>query len=207
MQRDSGRLASVPRRSVGSPGAPSLGAEPIQAEYWEAAGHYRRADDPVVRAFAWPKLRWIQQYVPFGPAMRVLDIGCGNGTFQVHLDTLASTVGVDYSQHMLQMNPCARRVRASAYLLPFEDASFDVVFESCLLHHLDEPDVAVREMRRVSRRHVVLNEPNVFNPAMLGLSLVVPAERAGLSFTPMHLRTLAVRGGLQVVAERTSGLV
>jgi SAM-dependent methyltransferase len=183
------------------------GAEPVQAAYWEEVGHYRRADDPVVRAFAWPKLRWLQQYVPLAPEMLVLDIGCGNGTFQLHLSDLASTVGIDYSPHMLRMNPCPRKLRASAYALPFPDGCFDVVFESCLLHHLEEPEVAVREMRRVSKRYVVLNEPNVLNPAMLGLSVAVRAERGGLRFSAGHLRRLALQAQIRVLGQTTSGMV
>jgi SAM-dependent methyltransferase len=183
------------------------GAEPVQITHWEEAGHYRRPDDPVVRAFAWPKLNWLRGFVSFSAGTRVLDIGCGNGTFQLHLSALASTVGVDYSTHMLRMNPCRDKLRASAYTLPFADDTFDVVFESCLLHHLARPRVAVREMGRVSKRYVVLNEPNILNLAMLGLSLVVPAERGGLRFTAGHLRELAVQADLRVLAERTSGLV
>jgi SAM-dependent methyltransferase len=207
MPPDHEQAPPVAPSSAVAESVPDRGAEPEQAAYWEDVGHYRRADDPVVRAFAWPKLRWVQQYVPFAPGMQVLDIGCGNGTFQLHLSDLASTVGIDYSAHMLRMNPCHRKLRASAYALPFADGRFDVVFESCLLHHLEDPEVAVQEMRRVSKRYVVLNEPNVLNPAMLGLSIAVPAERGGLRFTAAHLHALAVQAQIRVLGETTSGLV
>ena len=49
---------------------------------------------------------------------------------------------------------------ADARRLPFEDASVDVAHASLLIHHLDEADAidALREMRRVARRGVVVND-------------------------------------------------
>ena len=44
--------------------------------------------------------------------------------------------------------------------LPYADASFDVVHASLLLHHLDADDAlaVLREMRRVARRGIVVND-------------------------------------------------
>jgi SAM-dependent methyltransferase len=48
---------------------------------------------------------------------------------------------------------------ASAEKLPFADRSVDVVFVHDGLHHLEDPLPAVREMARVARRAVSVNEP------------------------------------------------
>ena len=40
-------------------------------------------------------------------------------------------------------------VLANAELLPFEDESFDRVIMTCVLHHLENPEAALSEMRRV----------------------------------------------------------
>jgi ubiquinone/menaquinone biosynthesis C-methylase UbiE len=49
---------------------------------------------------------------------------------------------------------------ASAAALPFADSEFDVAHCSLLLHHLgpNEAVAALRELRRVSRRGVVVND-------------------------------------------------
>jgi SAM-dependent methyltransferase len=48
---------------------------------------------------------------------------------------------------------------ADAEALPFRDASFDVVAVHDGLHHLERPDLAIREMARVARHGVLILEP------------------------------------------------
>jgi ubiquinone/menaquinone biosynthesis C-methylase UbiE len=50
--------------------------------------------------------------------------------------------------------------RADVRALPFDDRAFDVAHASMVLHHLEpsDADVAIREMARVSRRGIVLND-------------------------------------------------
>jgi ubiquinone/menaquinone biosynthesis C-methylase UbiE len=53
-----------------------------------------------------------------------------------------------------------RVVEADGLALPFEDGSFDVAHASLVVHHLDPPEVVMllRELHRVSRRGVVVND-------------------------------------------------
>ena len=59
-------------------------------------------------------------------------------------------------------------MRGNAHVLPFADASFDVVYGCSILHHL-EVGVALREVRRVLRPggRLVFSEPNLVNPQVL----------------------------------------
>ena len=50
-------------------------------------------------------------------------------------------------------------VVADVERLPFADDSFDLVFVHDGLHHLEDPMVGLREMARVARRAVSVNEP------------------------------------------------
>ena len=59
-------------------------------------------------------------------------------------------VVTDYRQ--VDFEPINDRIRfevADAQQLPYEDATFDRVLVTCVLHHLNDPELALREMRRV----------------------------------------------------------
>ncbi len=53
-------------------------------------------------------------------------------------------------------------LQGSGYELPFEDGSFDAVFECGVLHHVAEPGRVVEEMIRVSKRAIFLSDSNRF---------------------------------------------
>jgi ubiquinone/menaquinone biosynthesis C-methylase UbiE len=96
--------------------------------------------------------------------LRVLDVGCGTGnllraTGKRHRNV--ELIGLDPDPKMLaraerkirRAGLTARLDRGFAQDLPFPDASFDVVFSSLMLHHLDTPskDEMLAEVRRVLR--------------------------------------------------------
>jgi ubiquinone/menaquinone biosynthesis C-methylase UbiE len=91
-------------------------------------------------------------------------------------------VGLDYSARLLTENPHKRLIRGDATALPFKDGSFDLVFEANLPHHVPRRQTAICETARVSRRHVVLLEPNRYNPLMFGCGLAVREESGLLGF-------------------------
>jgi ubiquinone/menaquinone biosynthesis C-methylase UbiE len=97
----------------------------------------------------------------------LLDAGCGEG-FVANLiaerDPSIRITGIDASDEVVAF---ARRRFANAadfhvgsvFELPFEDDSFDLVMCSEVLEHLRDPLAAVRELTRVSRRHVLITVP------------------------------------------------
>lgn len=95
------------------------------------------------------------------PGLSVIDIGTGTGAL---LPLLAATgariTAVDNSAAMLQRarELCTAKGiadvgfhRADIRKLPFPDRSFDAAYASMVLHHIDRPVEAVREMARVVR--------------------------------------------------------
>ena len=176
-----------------------------QSEYFNAVA-YRDPMHPVVSAYADPKVRFIQQYVPLkGP---VLDVGCGNGIFTVRFAQAGADVtGLDFSRFLLGQNKHPRLICGDATILPFPDESFEATFEANVLHHVPDRARVISEMARTSRRYVVLLEPNRYNPLMFAFSLVVRAERGGLKSSISRLRQEVGRCGLRVVASLTTGMI
>ena len=83
----------------------------------------------------------------------------------------------------------------------------DLVFEANLLHHVSDPSAVITEMNRVSRKYVVLLEPNRYNPLMFAFSVVVAAERGGLKSTAKGLRQKVNQAGLHLLACLTTGMI
>lgn len=95
------------------------------------------------------------------PPRAVLDLGAGTGIASRELKRRfrrAQVTAVDIAAPMLQVARKHSRfwrpirfVEADARSLPFEDASFDLVFSSLMLQWLHPPDAALAEMHRVLR--------------------------------------------------------
>jgi SAM-dependent methyltransferase len=106
--------------------------------------------------------------------LSVLDVGAGIGLMDEHLtSTFRRVVGLDVSQQMVdrasQRNPQAEYVAYDGVEFPFESATFDVVFASCVFHHVvpEERARLAAEMARVTRDGgiVTILEHNPLNPA------------------------------------------
>lgn len=177
-----------------------------QREYWSAA-EFRPPEHIAVAAFADPKIEYLQKHVSL-KAKSVLDVACGNGVFTIRLARVAgSVVALDLSSHMLALNPHQTRVQSSASALPFDDQSFDVVFEANLLHHVDDPEQVVRELCRCSARYLMLIEPNRWNPLMLGFGLLVGVERRLLGSSRRLMVRLVEKAGFRVNSITTTGMI
>jgi SAM-dependent methyltransferase len=172
-----------------------------------ARAKYRAAADPVVAAYANPKLDAIGRVIPLAESS-VLDVGCGNGVFTLYLrERCRSVAGLDFSAPMLAENPCRELVQGDVAQLPVLSASVDVCFEANVLHHVDNPRRVVEEMARVARRWVVLVEPNRNNPVMFAFGLLVKEERASLRSHAGGLRRLAEECGLRVRLSMSTGMI
>lgn len=118
------------------------------------------------KVLEWLRQRSVKTHAPFllphlYPGMRVLDCGCGPGSLTLDLARLVapgSVIGLDiegaqfaYAQELAKtegIENVSFEV-GSAYELPFEDESFDLVFAHATLFHLSDPGRALREFRRV----------------------------------------------------------
>jgi SAM-dependent methyltransferase len=133
-------------------------------------------------------------FLPLGE--RVLDLGCAEGATLVHVGAPPGTVGLDVFEDKLafarRQLPEVEFVQGSAYDLPFPDGRFDHVLVRDVIHHLDEPERALREIRRVlspGGRLDVL-ESCGRNPLVFLHAVTNRAERGELRSTPGYLRGL-----------------
>lgn len=170
---------------------------------------YRQPDDYVVRSFTAPKIKFIRDSGCFRKKdIGILDVGSGNGTFSWCFNKYAEKViSLDYSEQLLKSNSSTLKVLANGYQLPFKDNQFDIVFEANLLHHLDRPHCAIKEMKRCSKEYVIFIEPNRYNPLMFLFSLAVTAERGVLASSRKKWRSIIRRLGMEIIAEKVTGMI
>jgi malonyl-CoA O-methyltransferase len=140
---------------MSAPAAP-LDAAAIARSFGAASGSYDAAAwlQAAVRSELLSRLDLLRQ-----PPRAMLDLGAGTGVAAAALKQRfrrAAVTAADIAAPMLAQVRRRSRfwrpircVEADARTLPFEDASFDLVFTSLMLQWLQPPDVALREMRRV----------------------------------------------------------
>lgn len=129
-----------------------------RSDYFEAAsGHLHDLDSPFQRY----RVRKVLQIHHPGKEARVLDLGCGWGTFTFVLaPRVREVVGLDFSEKALAT--CAARaerlrlrnvrlLRSDATRTGLRSEAFDVIIAADLLEHLypDQTDAALDECRRL----------------------------------------------------------
>lgn len=97
----------------------------------------------------------------------ILDVGCGEG-FTLNRfrksDIGKDLMGVDTSETAIELGrkqfPHLNLKKGSAYKLPFKDNTFDLVLCLEVLEHLENPEKALIELTRVSKKYCVISVPN-----------------------------------------------
>ena len=111
------------------------------------------------------QLEWnaIKKYIPVGSTF--LDVGCGAGysLMKAYSELECEVQGIDpepgshgvgrFTADLWKERPI---VQGSAEALPFENDTFDVVYSSHVLEHVDSESKALQEMYRVLKPHGVL---------------------------------------------------
>jgi deazaflavin-dependent oxidoreductase (nitroreductase family) len=193
-------------------------------------------DDPAVtaafnRVATWPQMRLLRLLVVRRATARIrsglaLDLGCGPGHLVVELATAAPDLGVtglDLSAELLAKAEARARAhgvgervsfrRGDAALIPYPDASLDLVVSTLSLHHWQDPPAVFDEVARVLRpdgAFVIFDlRRDLPLPAYLLLwfatRVVVPAPLRRIdeplasrhaAYTPAELSELAARSRL-----------
>lgn len=141
--------------AIGAANANEPPASPAAADYDNAEAYERYMG------------RWSQRLAPLffdaaeiGAANRILDVGSGTGSLTnlIAKATRASDiVGIDPTQTFVRYaqaraaDPRLRFMESDARRLPFPDDDFDASLALLSLHNIPDADVALAEMRRVTR--------------------------------------------------------
>jgi SAM-dependent methyltransferase len=96
-----------------------------------------------------------QIHAALGDARAVLNVGAGTGSYE---PTDRIVIALEPSPVMIAQRAldAAPVVRGCAEMLPFPDDAFDVVLALLTVHHWDDVDAGLRELRRVAPRQIVL---------------------------------------------------
>lgn len=180
-----------------------------QRDYWEREHRFRSYDHPVVQLFARQRMAFLAAWLDLPSVDAALDVGCGDGFSTFYARERIGTVhATDRSRVMLARHPLraeARIVAADALALPYAAGSFDLVYGWEILHHVSDPSTVVAEMARVSRRYVLVVEPNRNHPAQFAFALADREHRWVLKYSRRFLEDVCRRAGLRVVRSATGG--
>jgi SAM-dependent methyltransferase len=121
-------------------------------EFFEQLEHERYSREPFIARFAQFD-RWKEA--------QVLEVGVGAGTDFVRFARAGAVLsGIDLTEHAVDLvkrrleleHLCANIQQADAERLPFRDERFDFVYSWGVIHHTEDPERAVQEMMRVTKR-------------------------------------------------------
>lgn len=139
----------------------------LQQSFWKKGSIFRNYRHPIVKFFVLQRIRYIEKLIPISNISSVLDIGCGNGAASYYFSKLIPfTVAGDYAIDWQGFPPrdSFNTLYFNAYQLPFKSKLFDLVYMWEVLHHLADIEKAVKEAVRVSKKYVLIMEPNPINP-------------------------------------------
>ena len=88
---------------------------------------------------------------------KILDLGCGSGVVadNFHSFFQSDVWGADVEE-MTDVSLPFKKIENDR--IPFNDSSFDVVLITYVLHHTEDPAVALREAKRVGKRLIVYED-------------------------------------------------
>lgn len=104
---------------------------------------------------------------------KVLDVGCGDGTYTNELfisENPEYMVGIDASSEAIKKASQTYKHKKnlifkvnSCYKILYPKKHFDIAIVRGLIHHLDSPEKAIKEIMRVAKKILIL-DPNGNNP-------------------------------------------
>lgn len=104
----------------------------------------------------------VMKLLPPKAGDKILDLGCGKGLFGLFLlskekcDMTFSDISPEASKYLSNY----KFVQCSMTDTPFPDNSFDKIYSSSTISHIDDVDKAIKEIFRISKGEILLTTNN-----------------------------------------------
>lgn len=136
--------------------------EDIYKKFYEAEADFKEflpEKDVEVNA----RVRLVYKLLPKKGVKSILDVGCGDGYLCYCLHKKYHVEGVDISEKRInrakKLYPYIHFKVGALPELPYSDSSFDLVTAVETLEHVPELDEAMKELKRVSRKYILITVP------------------------------------------------
>jgi ubiquinone/menaquinone biosynthesis C-methylase UbiE len=121
----------------------------------------------------------------------VLEVGCGEGhlahqLLAYHRPERFLCTDLSLERVLDDLDPLLEFQQASAYELPFETNSFDLVICCEVLEHLERPAAGLAEVARVAKTHVIISTP--WEPVWRAMNMARGKYWSDLGNTPGHIQ-------------------
>jgi len=154
----------------------------------------------------------VQRNLEHPSKISVLDIGCGVGNYHKLLEgNFARLVGVDVSEDSIEK--ARSRGLSSEFMaydgdrLPFDDASFDIAYAICVIHHVpvDAWPRFFAQMYRVLKPggYAMIFEHNPLNPLTMRVVNRCPFDKDAVLLKPVKTGELLGGAGFENITSRT----
>ena len=185
-------------------------------DYMQELSHpIRNLVDPEGHYFIELKSNILKQisalYLKDRKSIQLVDVGTGLGLFEKFLKpSYPNIMAIDLSFEMLRVaktinafaSSSSAYIQGNAYKLPLPDNYADLVFMSCVLHHIEgeEIEATLREMARICSPdgYIVFFEHNPYNLFTQLVVKTTPLDRNAKLVTHKELEHYANLSGIQI---------
>ena len=136
----------------------------------------------------------------------IADIGCGEGfgLKNLSINNIGTNyLGLDSSKTSLKLarniNPEFEYVLGSIYKTQLKNKSFDMVMCTEVLEHLEDPEAAIVELRRISKKYVLISVP--FEPWFRIMNFLRGKYLNTLGNHPEHINWWGKKGLMKLVSK------
>ena len=152
---------------------------------------------------------------------KILDYGCGPGTFSVKLSSMTKNqvYGIDISKKFIEECEILKNTlkidnfhpqHVEGKKLPYNDNSFDLILLFDVIHHLEDINENFVEIKRVLKKSgkLVIYEPNKLNPLIALMHIIDPIERGLLRVgTKKKYSNILRKYEMSEIEQKYSGIV
>ncbi len=108
----------------------------------------------------------IESITPLKP-QSILDVGAGEGFVleKLRKNKIGKKLeGIEYMDEAIALgkktNPLVKIKKGDIYKLPYKDNAFELIICTEVMEHLEDPKMALAELKRVTSKHIILSVPN-----------------------------------------------